>query len=390
MRILVAPQAGSLGLGGLSRCRAIVREAAIRGHHVAVLCRSEVMSWFSGIAETAFEIPVPHIRGYGSAPNFRLADSVYIRGMDESAYVVAAIATELAAYTKWRPDVVFTENQFTVAVSARIARIPYVATAASANLGGFSSPLYMDAAPPLPVELAYNGILDEHGLDGAGDIGGIVHNTASLNIAPTLHELEPALHGLPNIAYVGPILDSSIELGELPRSLAGEFSKAPVYVYLSVGVLEPEDFLPVLAEVSQLSNHSFWVATRRAEVGGRTTPFSVGGVHVFDRLPGLTLMKVAKATIVRSGQNALMAAALVGRPVIGFAGHSAEADFNLRSLAEYEEVIGQATEGFNPTRLMHLLETLPEVNEDSAYIKLGHRLRAAGGVHATISAIEAL
>ena len=42
MRILFMPQAGALGIGGMTRCLAIAEEAQLWGHHVGFFCRPDI------------------------------------------------------------------------------------------------------------------------------------------------------------------------------------------------------------------------------------------------------------------------------------------------------------------------------------------------------------
>ena len=309
--------------------------------------------------------------------------------MDEEAYVEAAVRRELEVYDSWKPDFVVTENQFTIAVSARVSNIPYGATAASVNLPSFVSPLYTSAAPPPAVERAYHSVLARHGIRSSDDIGSLVHEHAKVNLAPTLLELEPDLAVLPRVFFVGPLLDSGIEVGPAPASLAQQDGRSPVYVYMSVGVMEPQDYIPMLREVSRSTQFTFYVASRASSINGQETPFRQDCVHVFDRLPGLTMIRECAALVGRSGQNAVMGAILSGKPMIGFYGHSAEAYFNVQSVRGYPEIIEGKNADLSVERLAELLLRAAANGSSVAYAALGDRLRAAGGLTTALGVVEA-
>jgi UDP:flavonoid glycosyltransferase YjiC (YdhE family) len=382
------PQAGSLGLGGLTRCKAVAREAALRGHEVSFFCHPGVADRFRELSNSIHSAPVPPIRGYGAAPNFRVSDSIIIRGMDDVNYLRATVSTELALYRALKPDVIFTENQFSSAISSSIASIPLVTTAASVNLASFSSPLYADRESVPGVEHNFNIVRRENGLPDILSITDLYHGGSAINVAPTLREIEPQLAQLPNLIYVGPLLDSSIEIGPLPDVLKDIQTLKAIYVYMSVGTLTPEEYVPIICVASDIGNLSFVVALRQDNYRGSPLPQTIGRVRLFQTLPGLTTIKKCALVITRGGQNTLMGCILSQRPVLGFPGTSAEADFNLRSVENFCEIVRHPTSDFLSHHLVTLVTQTMAAGIGPAYADLGGRLRSGGGAAAVLTAIE--
>jgi len=206
MKILFMQQAGALGIGGLTRCLAVATEAVLNGHEVAFFCRKEVKEFITkNIATRIFDAPVPpqvlNIENK-KIKNFTLADSIKIRNMDNLVYLDSTIRAEIKAIKTFKPNVVFTENQFSAAISSELTSVPLVTTAASVNHPKFSSPLYNSNQKTIGVERNYNKILRKYRLRPISDISELSNGRSALNISPTIPELEPLLASFPNNHYV--------------------------------------------------------------------------------------------------------------------------------------------------------------------------------------------
>ncbi len=240
-------QTGSLGIGGLTRCLSVAFEAYKRGHKVAFYGRTSILNYLSDFIVEFFEAPTPEPSNNQSAKNFRLADSILIRNMHDYAFIKASVKRELDVIKKFAPDLIFTENHFSASISASVASVPLITTVASVNLPHFSSPLYEEKDSAKGVEENFNKIFKYYGLPEVENISELSYLRSTLNIAPTIPEFEPDLANIPNTIYVGSLLYPLMEVGRLPSELVS--LKDIVYVYMSVGKLTPEKYIPILSSV---------------------------------------------------------------------------------------------------------------------------------------------
>jgi UDP:flavonoid glycosyltransferase YjiC (YdhE family) len=332
MRVLFAPQAGALGIGGITRCLAIAHHAAVRGHAVA-FCAPEgyplLDLHFQG---ACFDVPrpiPPRPIGAGEAQSF--AESLLLRGMAEPDYLTAAVAAERCAIRQFRADAVVTENQPTVAIAARAEGIPFVATAATINLRAFAASALAAPGVEATVSDAYRLACRALDVPEPESVEDLLHGQAALNVAPTAEVLEPLLNTLPRLHYVGPLLFAPVELAPAPTFTPND-AEVRILVYLSAGAVTVEALLPVLAEALPPPRYAILVAARDEVVGERRLPYCDGNITVA-RLPGMSrAMQQTDLVVTRGGQNALMACLLAGRPVVGVPGTSSEPNFNLRVL----------------------------------------------------------
>ena len=286
---------------------------------------------------------------------------------------------------------IFTENQFTAAISSALTRVPLVSTAASVNHPSFSSPLYSNFPPSADVVDAFNAVLREYRLPPITDVYELANARSALNVAPTVPELEPLLAEFPNMHYVGPLLYRRMELGPLPQSLKDTSWKLLVYVYMSAGTLKPPIYIPVLEEAFADLDLEIAVALREKEYNGHTLPFKIKNIHLHQYLPGSTMAMHSVMVVTRGGQNTIMSALLAGTPIVGFPGTNAEADFNVRGLAQLGASILGATEDFKRRFLraaFHEVQVSPANREAAA--ELGDRIRQYGGTREVVRLMEAL
>jgi UDP:flavonoid glycosyltransferase YjiC (YdhE family) len=330
MKILLAPMAGAFGLGAITRCLAIGEHAALRGHQVAVCAPSEYQLldlYFHGPRFPAPR-PVPHPEaGAGDVRVF--AEGFVLRGMDSPEYVACAVAAERQAIREFGADIVFTENQPSVAISTELEGIPFAATAATVDLDAENS---MPSRANQTVPSAYRQVATELGATPHGTLEGILHRAAALNIAPTIDLLEPALSGLPNLHYVGPLLFGPIELGPTRTPEPG---RDHVLAYLSRGLVTVEQALSLFPAAFPPANFDITLASTDTRAASRDMPFKHGNVYC-EHLPPLTsALGDSVLLVTRGGQNTLMSALLAGCPVLGLPGEGREPEFNLQTLERH-------------------------------------------------------
>lgn len=367
MRVLFVPQAGALGMGGITRLLALASEAQLRGHTVAFLAPAELpllTTYHSGVQ---FEHHAPRFRGAVAGEAQSFAESLQIRGMLDVDYLSAAVHRELQSYAEFRPDLVVTENQITVPISAALAGVSYAATAATINLEEDDRPeVVVDVTRMLRWTMAQASLQVD-------SLSELLHGSAVLNIAPTIRSLEPALGALPNIFYMGPLLFAPLELR--PCEFPPPDGKQRLLVYLSRGLVTPAALLHEMSTAFPQGEYSVLVAlaTRQPDL-----VLPDGWAQAV--LPGMTVgLQACDALITRGGQNTIMAAALAAKPVVGTPGFSKEPTFNIQGLEQLR--IARLLPG-HPTGT-GLLQAVEELRASDAVTNaeaLAQSLRLAPGI----------
>ncbi len=120
MRILLIPLAGGVGLGPLTRCLSVAHEAKMRGHEVLFLCKDTFCEIVRKFGYRTYTAPTPAQYRAPKPPPFRLSDVAIALGWIEESYINSAIEVERQIVRSFRPDVIFTETQFSVPISASI------------------------------------------------------------------------------------------------------------------------------------------------------------------------------------------------------------------------------------------------------------------------------
>jgi UDP:flavonoid glycosyltransferase YjiC (YdhE family) len=381
VRLLLAPQAGALGLGGISRCLALAEVAQVRGHRVAFLAppRFPLLDEYRyGTVYSAVRPDTSH-SGAGEARTF--VESLTIRGMLDPNYLEAAVRAERAAIAEFRPDVIVTENQISIPISARLTDTPFAATIATINLTTFNATA---ARSRTPDEVAFVKFCADKGLVHVDSVYSALHGTADLNLAPTIPRLEPALSTVPAVRFVGPIMFPPLELRPCPYPPCSA-ERTRVLVYLSRGLVTIEGLLPELRAAFGPDRYDILVACP-----ADTPPHDYApGVQLLP-LPGLTRgLQACDIFITRGGQNAVMAALLAGQPIVGTPGSSAEPLFNLRMV----EAAGAAAFVPGLPTAAQLRDAALAVNTSHARAQagvLGDELRQHGGATEAVQALESL
>lgn len=263
MKILFIPQAGALGIGGVTRCLAVATEAAFCGHQVAFFCRKEIQEFIKMMIDARiFTAPAPiQKQREDCIKNFTLADSIRIRNMDDFTYLRSTIKVEIETIRQYKPNIIFTENQFSAAISAELTSIPLVTTAASVNHPKFTSPLY-DLDEKVPnIESNFNRILKKYSLAPISDISELSNGRSTLNISPTIPELEPLLADFPNNHYVGQLLFNKLEIGSMEDNFIPRNSIV-IFVYMSKGSIRTDKVVSTIRKLFNKKHFFFLVATR--------------------------------------------------------------------------------------------------------------------------------
>lgn len=401
MRLLLIPLACGVGLGPLTRCLAVAHEAKIRGHEVLFLCKNtfcEIVRKFGYITHTA---PTPSRYRGPKPPPFRLSDVAIALGWVEESYINSAIEAERQIIRSFRPDVIFTETQFSVPISASIENIPWVAATSWADHPLFKSPLYKDNETAYGFEEIFNRILDKYSQPKINDICELAFLRAHLKVAPTTPELQPELQNFRDVHYVGSLLSPEMEDSFLtPQQEMWINSKLPdivenweqnrpvIYIYMSPGDIKPNLWIPTLIKAFKDTRFNVMVTLSPLKILPSSLP-NVPNIKFFKSLPAIKAICRSNLVITHGGANTITSALISGKPVMIFPDMYAERDYNGRAIERLGAGMNFRTEKFTP---QDLLLNAEKITSDRTFAlnakKIGDGIRKLGGSHRALDLIE--
>lgn len=379
-----------MGLGPLTRCLAVAREAQKRGHAPVFLCKKSFARIVEQFGFTAYLAPEPR-HGILSPSPYRLSDVALELGWVEPTYVKKAIDREREVIRLFRPDLIFTETQFSVAVSAPSEHVPWVAAASWADHPKFTSPLYDDSQTIRGMEAPFNETLRLHNLPPVGDLNELAYLRADLMIAPTIPELQPELSEMGGVRFVGYLLSPDMEDGPLPPEVnVWDKTRPVVYVYMSPGDIGPDQWIQTIANAFASSEYSVMVTLSPLAVQPKRIP-QIPNVGFFKTIPGSTAIRRADLVITHGGGNTVTNALLFGKPMMIYSHLYAERDYNGRAVERLGAGHNFRTETFRPK---DLLSWARQITSQPSYStnaqKLGRSIRQLGGSSAALALMEQL
>ncbi len=398
MRILLIPLAGGVGRGPLTRCLSVAHEAKMRGHEVLFLCKDTFCEIVRKFGYRTYTAPTPAQYRAPKPPPFRLSDVAIALGWIEESYINSAIEVERQIVRSFRPDVIFTETQFSVPISASIENIPWVAATSWADHPDFKSPLYKDNETVSGFEERFNRILNKYGQPGINDICELAFLKAQIKIAPTTPELQPELQDIQNVHYVGSLLSPEMEdsflsprvvKNRLPNVVESWDKNSPlIYVYMSPGDIKPDLWIPTLIKAFKDTKFNVMVTLAPLKILPSSLP-NVPNIKFFESLPVIKAICRSNLVITHGGANTVTSALISGKPLMIFPDMYAERDYNGRAVERLGAGMNFRTEKFTP---QDLLLNAEKIISDSTFAlnakKIGSRIRKLGGSRSTLDLIE--
>jgi len=390
MRFLIIPLAGGVGLGPLTRCLAVAREAVGRGHEVVFLCQKSFADSIKKFGYKTYLAPTPQ-PGSITPPPFRLSDIAIARGWVDPAYLEKAVQAERTIIRAFRPDCIFTETQFSVSISAVLEGIPWVAATSWADHPDFTSPLYSSRETATGFEVGVNRILDRYHLPNINDLNELAYLRADLKIAPTIPELQPELTKVPHVHFVGYLLSPQMEQGDLPPDVRRWPKTEPViYVYMSPGDIAPNQWIKTLVKTFANTNFRVMVALAPLTVQPRKLP-TVSNIKFYKSLPGSSAIQRANLVITHGGGNTVSNSLFYGKPLMIFSHRYAERDYNGRSVERLGAGLNFRTEQFNPKdTFQNAQKLIADTTFTHQARRLGAKMRQLGGSRKTLILMEQL
>ena len=272
------------------------------------------------------------------------------------------------------------EFKLTAAITAGATGLPLVSTACSPGDPSFVSPLFENAARVhRDIVAGFNRILEERKQEEITDTAELFFGRSDVKVAPTIPELEPLLTDVPNLHYVGCLLNGRMEMAPLPDGLVESCSgKHIVFVYLGLGEIGQTSYTRVLPEAYENSEFHAIVAVGD-DPGLAKLPKPRPNISWVRFVPGRSILQFSHAAIFHGGQNTAMACLIHKIPSLIFPGNDFERDFNARSLEGVGAAMRLSIEEFLPERLLAYTRRLMEPSFSMAAETFGRKILRQGG-----------
>ena len=387
MRILLIPFSGGLGLGPLTRCLAIAEEGKKRGHKVAFLCKP----FFKKITETrgflSYLSPEPkHIRR--NLPKYRLADLALEYGLLNLEYLQKAIKQELAIIKTFRPNIIFTETQFSINFSSKISGIPWSTAISWTDHAKFRSSLYKTFSI-YPHHLdQINRLASQYNISPYGDLCDLAFERAHIKIAPTSPELQPELLSFPNVHFVGSLLSETLENQGNNIELPINIYWPSIYVYMSPGEIPARQWIHTICNAFSKQSYNVIVMLSPLKNIPRHLP-NFPNIHFLGLAPARKFIRLSDVVITHGGGNTMVNALLNNKPLLIFPHNYAERHYNGCAIERLGAGFNLPTKAFTPEIIRKYVEIL--IHKES-FIKnakkLGKHLWELGGTKRAVDILE--
>jgi len=240
---------------------------------------------------------------------------------------------DLRLIEAFKPDLVIGDFRLSLSVSARLAKLPYMAITNAywtpGYEGGYALPVIpLSRALPLPIAatlfhlfrpLAFiphcqpmNRLRRAHGLPSLGNNLRRVYTDADHLLIPDLQELYPLKPTTQGTSYVGPLMWSPS--AALP-AWWDETDADKATIYVTLGSSGPGALLPMVLKALADLPVRVWAST----AGGPEPSDIPANARVASYLPGDTAARRAKLMICNGGSLSTQQAIAAGIPVLGVA-----------------------------------------------------------------------
>ncbi|MGC8660050.1 MAG: glycosyltransferase [Desulfomonilaceae bacterium] len=366
--------------GTISRCLAIAEHLRSLGNDVFFLTNGHGIELVSEAGFPFIEGVLPDSPGH-LHPLYDLSDVAIFLNLTTETHVRRTLKSEIEAVKHFCPDVLFSEFNLTAPITAAIVGLPLISTAcspadsrfAASESGGLRSIHHIEAI------MGFNKVLAEHHQQPIANVSELFFMRSDLKIAPTIPEIEPLLQDVPNLQYVGYLLDDRRELAPIPGTLLERVGRAKlVFVYLSGSDIGPAEYTDVLPQA--FDNTEFHVITA---VGNHPDlpdlPPKTANVIYVRYVPGRSILKHSQALIFHGGQNTAMASIIHKVPSLIFPGTDFERNFNASSLDRIG--VGMKCElcEFSPEKLLQNVRALASPHFHEAADKYSKQIQQLGG-----------
>ncbi len=278
---------------------------------------------FIGIVQGEWDGTVPPIK--------RIESIIRMKGICTKAYVEQSYHEWEELIQSFKPDVIVSEFDLVVPIVARKYGITLLTTFCFVGSPSHYSELFYDRPyPDKRLNRNYNRLLRRLKLPEISNIlelfGGYGH---SERLIPSIPAMEDISNNDRN-HFVGSIVPEKFS----DRSWSWEKHRPLIYVYLSIGQINPQFAEKVLADAFAESNFDVVFSGAGHPYFEKRGEYQIGNVHFFRYLPSDEVLKQTDIAIHHGGQNTTLQCIESRVPALIFPGEHFERHYNAKKASE--------------------------------------------------------
>ncbi len=333
MKVLFVTSSWTQTLGHIVRSIAVAEELIAAGHQTAFLVSKAYKEWIPEQCEFYEAVPKPD----NAEPYYRFdqyfytyEDVLYVSGHVQEQHLIETIERERHVIYAFCPDIIFNDEQFTIAISAALEKVPLVSVVTWPLHPKFNRHMEKEL-PQRNLSLrklrnTWNRILKRYNMEQIGHLCELLFHRSCALVAPTRSMLEPELgQEVPEVHFVGRLAPKSMFRDDPPWlkswGIQEGFSHFPtVYVYLSslpIGVNKKESFELLYRMFEKIQCKVVFGLGKFNDLFDTLPSNSSDGRIRFERfVPGETIMSRAKLAVFPGTHSMSVAAVEYGVPCL--------------------------------------------------------------------------
>jgi len=343
-KIMLQPSPPSSGsIGSTLKCIGLGRILQSKGCEVSFVIGGKLKQLVEQEGFTCYDFITPVTKG-NQQDIKSLVDFIEWTGMGDEDFAQRSVLSELEAIRDFKPDAIFSETRLSSIISAKICNVPLMSVA--------SWPCHPDFPANIPdygrhTDI-YNKILNEYGLEKVNHLAELLFTRSDLKISPSIPVLEPELSRIPDVNFMGYVLDVSLEK---EATIKEDKEKDIILVYFSVGAISPQLYHDIIIETFRDAKEQVIVACGyHYELNDELTS-TCDNIRFVRYINLSDIIHRIKLILFHGGQDTMMMSLLFGIPSITIPGRHFEREYNSAALARLGVSEQLPVHGFRPSRL---------------------------------------
>ena len=378
-KVMLFPSPPSSGsVGSTIKCIGIAKLLQSKGVEVAFSIGGRLKAFIEDCGFMVYDYPVPKTNPKTGQINNAM-DFIKWTGMGEGDFIQESIYSEIGAIEEFQPDIIFCETRLSASISSRVTNTLTIMVA--------SWPLN----PMFPgndldkynLKEKYNRILNRYGLNSVDSVLELFYDFADIKVAPTIPELEPELRSQ-NVHYLGLISDTAPS--ELPLWYSKWIEKPQIFIYLSVGALQPELYFKIILETFRDSDFRV-ICGCGFHYKIKRIPEGCENVRFVDYISIPAIIKDTSLIIFHGGQDMMLTTLANGIPSITIPGQHFERCYNSTNL----ELLGISKKiplhAFRKNMLLEEISKLLKADNMKTYNHYKEVVNSYGGIDKCVNLI---
>lgn len=343
-RIMLQPSPLSSGaMGSTLKCLGIGRVLRSIGCEVSFVIGGKLKNLLEREGFQCYDFPLPVTRG--TQQDIRsLVDFMEWSGLTDADFARTSVQTEINAIKDFKPDAIFSETRLSSVISAKACNVPIMSIAAWPRHPDFPANI-----PDYGRNVStFNKLLDQYGMKKVNHLAELLFLRSDMKISPSIPILEPELSQVPDISYMGYVLDIDVQKKAPDNE---RYEKDIILVYFSVGAISPRLYHDVIIETFGGMKEKVIVSC------GYHYELQEGWTSNYQNIqfvPYINLTDIVhriKLILFHGGQDTMMLSLLFGIPSITIPGKHFEREYNSAALARLGVSEQLPVHGFRVNRL---------------------------------------